>query len=166
MDAITIHGIGNVYGGLEIKKEDNKYYWLIEDYNTNLDNIDQYEQIPETLYNELYRHNLEAESRYCYKVFNREKVTRHAIDCKKRYKEAIYELHALEQQDNVLLPKFFILLKYKSAIDEMLSDLLGDYNKYTTSFFKFTNPLLWILIVLSCMKEVFMNYPFRLKPIK
>lgn len=45
-----ICGIGNTYGCLIILEHDGKYYWLIEDYNTNLNNLDEYEEISRDLY--------------------------------------------------------------------------------------------------------------------
>ena len=43
-----IGNISNYYGGLNIKKEKNKYYWGIENWDGT-----EWEEIPETLYNEL-----------------------------------------------------------------------------------------------------------------
>ena len=43
-------GIGNYYGGLEIKEEDGKYYWGIENYNDT-----EYEDIPKYLYDALVK---------------------------------------------------------------------------------------------------------------
>ena len=52
-----IKGIGNYYGGLIIKEESGKYYWLIENYNTDLDDIEDWDEIPKTLYFELLNFN-------------------------------------------------------------------------------------------------------------
>ena len=43
--------IGNQYGGLVIKEENNEYYWAIEDY----DGVD-WVAIPKSLYDELVKH--------------------------------------------------------------------------------------------------------------
>lgn len=42
--------IGNFYGGLSIKKVDNKYFWSIENYDGY-----EWEEIPESLYAELVK---------------------------------------------------------------------------------------------------------------
>jgi len=51
MEAIS--GIGNYYGGLWINSINDKFYWLIENYDTDLDDIGCWTEIPESLYNEL-----------------------------------------------------------------------------------------------------------------
>jgi len=43
-------GIGNYYGGLEIKEEDEKYYWGIENYDGT-----GYQEIPKYLYDALVK---------------------------------------------------------------------------------------------------------------
>lgn len=45
-----VGGIGNYYGGLEIKEEEGKFYWGIEDYEGVY-----FEEIPESLYLQLYK---------------------------------------------------------------------------------------------------------------
>ena len=52
-----IGNIGNYYGGLVVKKENDKFYWIIENYNTDFDDISRWEEISESLYNELIKHN-------------------------------------------------------------------------------------------------------------
>lgn len=49
-NAIGIGSIGNYYGGLQVIHDNNKFYWGIE----NHDGTD-WEEIPESLYNELMR---------------------------------------------------------------------------------------------------------------
>lgn len=49
--------IGNYYGGLCIMEKDGKYYWLIENYNTDFDDMDEWEEISKKLWNELIKHN-------------------------------------------------------------------------------------------------------------
>jgi len=45
---MRIGSIGNSYGSLEVKEEENKFYWSIEDYYGN-----DWEEITERLYREL-----------------------------------------------------------------------------------------------------------------
>lgn len=52
-----IGNIGNYYGGLNVKKENDKFYWIIENYNTDFNDISLWEEISESLYNELIKHN-------------------------------------------------------------------------------------------------------------
>jgi len=47
-----IDSIGNYYGCLNIKEENNKFFWGIENY----DGI-EYEEIPESLYKEIWNFN-------------------------------------------------------------------------------------------------------------
>ena len=56
---ILIKGIGNFYGGLTIKEEEGKYYWIIEDHSTNFFDISEWDEIPKTLYDELIKYNNE-----------------------------------------------------------------------------------------------------------
>ena len=55
IETVSVGKIGNEYGGLIAAKHQDKFYWVIENYNTDLDNIRQYEEIPESLYNELVK---------------------------------------------------------------------------------------------------------------
>ena len=48
---MDIGGIGNYYGGLEVKKESERFWWSIEDWNGHY-----WEEITESLYNELVKH--------------------------------------------------------------------------------------------------------------
>ena len=43
-----IGGIGNYYGGLNVKEEDGRYFWSIENYDGH-----NWEEIPESIYAEL-----------------------------------------------------------------------------------------------------------------
>jgi len=45
--------IGNYYGGLFIKKHKGKYYWIIENYDTDFKDISEWEEISEAVYNQL-----------------------------------------------------------------------------------------------------------------
>ena len=53
---VRIKGIGNYYGGLYIKKEVNNYYWIIENYNSDMGGIDDWTEIPKELYDHLLLH--------------------------------------------------------------------------------------------------------------
>ena len=59
METIGIGNIGNYYGGLHIAKDDDKFYWLIENYDTDFSDRSEFEEIPESLYNELIKFNAE-----------------------------------------------------------------------------------------------------------
>ena len=52
-----IKNLGNYYGCLEVKEENGKYYWIIEDYDTDFDNLEEWAEIPKTLYDELLKYN-------------------------------------------------------------------------------------------------------------
>lgn len=45
--------IGNYHGSIWVAKYDGKYYWLIENYDTDLNDIREYEEISKELYNML-----------------------------------------------------------------------------------------------------------------
>ena len=49
-NTMTIGTIGNYYGSLNVKNEDGKFFWSIENYDG-----DYWEEIPESLYNELIK---------------------------------------------------------------------------------------------------------------
>ncbi len=48
-----IGSIGNYYGGLHITELNGKYYWIIENYDTNFDKIEDWEEIDKELYDSL-----------------------------------------------------------------------------------------------------------------
>lgn len=48
-----IKSIGNYYGGLWIQEENGKYYWIIENYSTDFGCVDEWDEIPKSLYDEL-----------------------------------------------------------------------------------------------------------------
>ena len=52
-----IGNIGNYYGGLHVKEENGKYYWIIENYCTDFSDITEWEEISKNLYLELLRHS-------------------------------------------------------------------------------------------------------------
>ena len=48
-----IKEIGNYYGGLFITEVDEKYYWIIENYDTDFSDMTEWTEIPKSLYDEL-----------------------------------------------------------------------------------------------------------------
>ena len=48
-----IDGIGNYYGGLFIMENEGKYYWLIENYDTDFDDLLDWTEIDKELYDSL-----------------------------------------------------------------------------------------------------------------
>jgi hypothetical protein len=52
--AYAVGEIGNYYGGLYIAQYDNKYYWIIENYDTSFKNINEWDEIGEGLYDMLF----------------------------------------------------------------------------------------------------------------
>jgi len=51
-EPIGIGGIGNYYGGLNVKEEDGKFYWSIENWNGF-----HWEEIPSYLYEALIKYD-------------------------------------------------------------------------------------------------------------
>jgi len=49
----SVGSIQNYYGQLFIAEHNGKYYWIIENYDTDLESIKKWEEIPENLYLEL-----------------------------------------------------------------------------------------------------------------
>lgn len=47
--------IGNYYGGLLVSKDETGYYWVIENYDTDLSDNSSFEEIPQYLYEALIR---------------------------------------------------------------------------------------------------------------
>ncbi len=54
----SVGGIGNFYGGLEVKKEGFRYYWGIEDHNKT-----EWVEIPKYLYGTLVRYEKERQKK-------------------------------------------------------------------------------------------------------
>ena len=48
-----IGSIGNYYGGLHVMKDNGKYYWCIENYDTDFNDLNDWEEITEMLYDVL-----------------------------------------------------------------------------------------------------------------
>ena len=57
-DIKRIGGIGNYYGGLVTMEYLGKYYWLIENYDTKLEDLNEWEEIDKELFDKLIAHNL------------------------------------------------------------------------------------------------------------
>ena len=51
MEITEITLIGNYYGFLNVMKLDGKFYWCIENYDTNFKNLEHWQEIPKELYN-------------------------------------------------------------------------------------------------------------------
>ena len=49
----AIGTICNYYGGLYVMQKDGKYYWLIENYSTDFNNIDDWGECDKELYDSL-----------------------------------------------------------------------------------------------------------------
>ena len=47
--------INNYYGSLMVKEENNKYYWLVENFDTNLRDLTNWFEIPKLLYLEVVK---------------------------------------------------------------------------------------------------------------
>ncbi len=54
---VGIKDLGNYYGGLNVQEKDGKYYWIIENYDTDFSDINEWHEISKVLYLELLNHN-------------------------------------------------------------------------------------------------------------
>lgn len=54
--------IGNYYGGLFIMENEEKYYWLIENYNTDFDDLSDWSEIDKELYDSLVAYDARSSS--------------------------------------------------------------------------------------------------------
>jgi hypothetical protein len=54
---IDIGNVGNIYGGLVVMRIGDSFYWIIEGVGNDLDNLGDWEEIDEELYNLLIKHN-------------------------------------------------------------------------------------------------------------
>ncbi len=45
--------IGNYYGGLFVMEYESKYYWCIENYNTDFEDLEDWDEIDKELYDSL-----------------------------------------------------------------------------------------------------------------
>jgi len=57
MENTRVLGIGNYYGGLHISEVAGKFYFIIENYDTDFEDLDEWQEINESLYNQLKIHN-------------------------------------------------------------------------------------------------------------
>lgn len=53
----AIADIGNYYGGLWVATYAGRFYWCIENYDTDLNDLSYYSEISETTYNALIDEN-------------------------------------------------------------------------------------------------------------
>jgi hypothetical protein len=60
-DRQEIGRIGNYYGGLNVAKIGNEYGWLIENWDTEFNEVEAYEIIPKYLYDALIKFESERE---------------------------------------------------------------------------------------------------------
>lgn len=59
MATFAITSIGNIknfYGGLYVMKHEGKYYWIIEDHDTDWDDLAKWSEIEKELYDSLMAH--------------------------------------------------------------------------------------------------------------
>jgi hypothetical protein len=61
MGTIRIGSIQNYYGGLYVVEKDGKYYWDIENYNTDYQSINNMQEIPKYLHDALIKFETECE---------------------------------------------------------------------------------------------------------
>ena len=55
MEKIQMPMIGNYYGGLHVMTLDGKFYWCIENHNTDFDDITDWDEITKELYEALVK---------------------------------------------------------------------------------------------------------------
>tara|TARA_R110002051_G_scaffold308116_1_gene379521 strand:+ start:18024 stop:18206 length:183 start_codon:yes stop_codon:yes gene_type:complete len=53
----SIKGVGNYYGGIYVKEQSGKYYWIIENYDTDFSELTNWTEIRKSLYDELLKYN-------------------------------------------------------------------------------------------------------------
>lgn len=53
MDYKAIGNIENYYGGLFVMEHDGKYYWIIENFDTDFQSLEDWEEIDKELYDSL-----------------------------------------------------------------------------------------------------------------
>lgn len=63
IDHKQVGQIGNYYGGLHIAEVAGKFYWIIENWDTDFDVIDEWSEIPEVLYRQLETLNTPTDER-------------------------------------------------------------------------------------------------------
>lgn len=57
MKHLGVGDIGNYYGGLRVMEYNGKYYWIIENYDTDFSNIEEWREIKKDLYLQLIKEN-------------------------------------------------------------------------------------------------------------
>lgn len=55
MNYTEIDIIGNYYGYLNVMSLDGKFYWLIENHNTDFECLEDWDEISEELYNSIMK---------------------------------------------------------------------------------------------------------------
>lgn len=55
----NIPNISNYYGGLFVMEHEGKYYWIIENYCTDFDDLTEWEEISKELYDCLMKRKYE-----------------------------------------------------------------------------------------------------------
>jgi hypothetical protein len=56
--------IGNCYGGLFIMENEGKYYWVIENYDTEFDDLSDWSEITKELYDSLVAYEARMSSQH------------------------------------------------------------------------------------------------------
>tara|TARA_Y100000593_G_C4235498_1_gene299305 strand:- start:704 stop:889 length:186 start_codon:yes stop_codon:yes gene_type:complete len=57
MEKTHIKGVGNYYGGVWVQEIDGKFYWIIENYDTDFEEIEEWTLISQELYEALISEN-------------------------------------------------------------------------------------------------------------
>ena len=56
MEKKIIWGVGNYYGGIWVMSVAGKFYWIIENYDTDFEDLEEWEEISKELYDQLLSH--------------------------------------------------------------------------------------------------------------
>lgn len=48
-----VYLVGNYYGGIHVTMHDRRYYWLVENYDTDFNNLEEWQEIPENFFKNL-----------------------------------------------------------------------------------------------------------------
>ncbi len=60
MDRTEIFSIRNYYGGLNVMEFNGKFYWCIENYNTDFEDLEHWDEITKELYDSIIKFNKEG----------------------------------------------------------------------------------------------------------
>jgi len=60
MNKTEIFSIGNYYGGLNVMEFNGKFYWCIENYDTDFEKLEYWNEITEELYVSIIKFNKEG----------------------------------------------------------------------------------------------------------